>query len=78
VVVHRTRILPRADIHLMALPVRTMPARSIVDAAQWARTDDAARSVIAAGFQRGLVTLGEIRTVLDRLPRSGWRPGTEA
>lgn len=68
VVAHRTSVLPRADVHRMALPVRTMPARSIVDAAQWAPSDDVACAVIAAGFQRGLVTLQEILAVLDRLP----------
>src|SRR2546430_12327433 len=47
-----------------------MPARSIVDAAQWARSDDAARSLVADGFQRGLVTREEMYAVLDRLPRA--------
>jgi very-short-patch-repair endonuclease len=70
VVIHRTGVLPPSDVHRLALPVRTTPARSIVDTAQWAASDDVARSVIAAGFQRGLVTREEILAVLGRLPRA--------
>jgi very-short-patch-repair endonuclease len=70
VVVHRTRQLPRTDIHLRGRPPCTMPARSLVDAAQWAATDDDARAVIAAGFQQRLVAGDEIHRVLDRMPRA--------
>jgi hypothetical protein len=70
VIPHRTTRLAAADVQLTALPPRTMPARSIVDAAAWASSDDTARAVVAAGFQRGLVTVDEINTVLTRLPRT--------
>lgn len=70
VIVHRTSTLRREDVHLMATPPRTMPARSVVDAAQWARSDDAAAAIVAAAFQRGLVTEPEILAVLQRLPRA--------
>jgi very-short-patch-repair endonuclease len=70
VIVHRTTVLPRADVHRMALPPRTMPARSVVDAAQWAGSDDDARGLVAAAFQRRIVTLDEMTAVLDRLPRA--------
>ena len=69
-VVHRTRHLPTSDIHLAGLPPCTMPARSLVDAAQWARTDDDARAVIAAGFQQRLVGGTEVHEVLERMPRA--------
>ncbi|MEJ3748567.1 hypothetical protein WEI85_35465 [Actinomycetes bacterium KLBMP 9797] len=70
VIVHRTSALPRDDVHIMAAPPRTMPARSVVDAAQWARSDDAAAAIVAAAFQRGLVTEPEILAVLERLRRA--------
>jgi very-short-patch-repair endonuclease len=68
--VHRTAVLPVEDIHRAAAPPRTMPGRSVVDAAQWAGSDDHACAVVAAAFQRGLVTLAEIHAVLARLPRA--------
>jgi len=46
----------------------TSPARALVDAAQWARSDDAARTIIAACFQQRLVGLAEVTEVLDRTP----------
>ncbi len=70
VVVHRTTVLPEEDVHAMAAPPCTMPARSLVDAAQWARTDEQATAVVAAGFQRRLVNLADIEAVLGRLSRA--------
>jgi hypothetical protein len=70
VVAHRTTVLPAEDVHRTAAPPRTMPARSVVDAAQWARSEDDACAVVAAAFQRGLVTAGDIHAVLGRLPRA--------
>jgi hypothetical protein len=67
VVVHRTTSLPASPVH-PARPPRTSPARAVVDAAQWSRTDDAARLVIADAFQRRLVTVEEINDVLRVLP----------
>ncbi|MFG3709451.1 endonuclease domain-containing protein [Micromonospora sp. NPDC047730] len=46
-----------------------MPARSIVDAAQWAGTDAEARAIVAAGFQQRIVRGEDLREVLDRMPR---------
>jgi very-short-patch-repair endonuclease len=68
VVVHRTRTLPGCDVHRVGAPPCTMPARSLVDAAQWARTADQARAVIAAGFQQRLVAGDEVHDVLARMP----------
>jgi hypothetical protein len=70
VVVHRTSVLPPQDIHRVAAPPRTMPGRSVVDAAQWATSDDHACAVVAAAFQRGLTNAEEIHAVLRRLPRA--------
>ncbi|WP_244454479.1 DUF559 domain-containing protein, partial [Micromonospora echinofusca] len=70
VVAHRSTSLPEEDVLPVGLPPRTMPARSIVDAAQWARTDEEARAVVAAGFQQRLVGGDDIHRVLDRMPRA--------
>ncbi|MGI5148857.1 DUF559 domain-containing protein [Plantactinospora sp. CA-294935] len=67
--VHRTRSLPPEQVQA-ARPPRTGTARSLVDAAGWARTDDEARSVIAAGCQQRLVLPGEIIKVVEELPRA--------
>jgi very-short-patch-repair endonuclease len=45
-------------------------ARSLVDAAQWARTDDEARALVAAGCQQRLVIAAEILDVVERMPRA--------
>lgn len=54
----------------MRRPPRTSIARSLVDAAQWAHSDDAARAIVAAGFQQRLVRLDEITATLHRMPRA--------
>lgn len=70
VIVHRTTRLDEEEILQVALPRRTVPARSLVDAAQWAASDDEARAIIAAGFQQRLVFGDDIGRVLDRMPRA--------
>lgn len=70
VVMHRTSLLPAADLHRQGQPPRTMPARSLVDAAQWAVSDHQARIIVAAGFQQRLVDVDEVMEVLDRMPRA--------
>jgi very-short-patch-repair endonuclease len=69
-VAHRTSILDQRDILAVGRPPRTRTARSLVDAAQWARTDTEARAIIAAGFQQRLVTGADVQDVLRRLPRA--------
>ncbi|MEU9510455.1 DUF559 domain-containing protein [Micromonospora sp. NPDC048170] len=66
---HRTTHLPERDVLAVGQPCRTTAARSIVDAAQWARTDEEARSIVAAGFQQRLVCGADVQEVLDRMPR---------
>jgi len=68
VVTHRTRSLPRQDRRRVGGPLHTMPARSVVDAAQWAGSDDEARLIVAAAFQQRLVVNAEIDDVLVRMP----------
>jgi very-short-patch-repair endonuclease len=68
VAVHRTRHLSMSDVHARAAPPYTLPARSLVDAAQWARTDDDAVALVAAGFQQRLVAGDEVRRALARMP----------
>jgi hypothetical protein len=70
VIVHRTTTLPDSHVHWLAKPPRTKPGRSVVDAAQWARTDDAARLAVADAFQRTLVTFGDVIDVLAVMPRA--------
>jgi len=47
-----------------------MAARSLVDAAQWASTDEQARGIIAAGFQQRLVGHDDVDQVLALMPRA--------
>jgi very-short-patch-repair endonuclease len=52
----------------VGLPPRTTIARSVVDAAAWARTAEEARLVLAAACQQRLVTPGDATDVLALLP----------
>ncbi|WP_246158046.1 type IV toxin-antitoxin system AbiEi family antitoxin domain-containing protein [Catellatospora sichuanensis] len=75
VIVHRARLLdPVADVHDLGSPPCTMPARSVVDAAQWARSDDEARAIVAATLQQRLVGPPEVRAVLARMSGVRRRP----
>ncbi|MFG1676427.1 endonuclease domain-containing protein [Micromonospora sp. NPDC049282] len=67
--VRRVRHLSTADRQL-GRPDRTGMARSLVDAAGWAGTDDEAQAIVAAGCQQRRVTPAELGAVLDRLPRA--------
>ncbi|MEV0425302.1 DUF559 domain-containing protein [Micromonospora sp. NPDC050495] len=69
VLAHRTTRLPDRDVLAIGQPPRTVVARSVVDAAQWASTDAEARAMIAAAFQQRLVGGDEVHEVLDRMPR---------
>jgi hypothetical protein len=66
--IRRTTILP-PEHRQIGRPPRTAIARSVVDAAAWARTDDEARTVIAAACQQRRVMPVEISDVLGLLPR---------
>ncbi len=66
VAIHRIN-LPDEDRDPSAVPPSTTRGRALVDAAQWARTANEARLMIAASFQQRLVTADEVRLVLDRM-----------
>jgi hypothetical protein len=66
--VHRTTVLPSAHLQV-GRPHRTTTARSLVDAAAWARGDDEARVALAAGCQQRRVTPTELREVVAALPK---------
>jgi hypothetical protein len=70
VLVHRTSRLETADIHQLGSPPGTRPARSLIDAAQWAPDDDRARAIVAAGLQQRLVRADDMQAVLTRMPRA--------
>lgn len=49
----------------------TSKARSILDAARWAATDDEGRAVVIEAVQRRIVRIGDLSRELDRGPRQG-------
>src|SRR5262245_42701922 len=68
VLVHRM-FLPDEHVQV-GRPMRTTMPRAVVDAAGWARTDDEARTIVAAACQQRLVTPHEILSTVDALPRA--------
>ncbi len=66
---HRTRHLLGRDLRAWRVPRRTANARSVVDAARWAVSDNEARVVIAIAVQQRLVAERDVIDVLRRLPR---------
>ncbi|UWZ40615.1 hypothetical protein Drose_27395 [Dactylosporangium roseum] len=64
--VRRTRRLHDVDVLANRAPPATAAARSIIDAAQWAHSDDEAVAVVAAGFQQRLVGGDDVRQALRR------------
>ncbi|MFC7534284.1 DUF559 domain-containing protein [Actinoplanes sp. GCM10030250] len=69
VVVHRTTHLPDSDLRITGRPPRTVPARSLIDAAQWQQSERRAAAIIMAGFQQRLVRVGDMLPVLAAMPR---------
>jgi very-short-patch-repair endonuclease len=70
VIVHRTRILGRDQLHRTTLPPCTVAGRSVLDGAQWAGTDDQAAALVVAAFQQRLVGLPEVVDAADRQPKA--------
>jgi hypothetical protein len=68
VLVHRTRYLPPEDIARAQKPPCTTRSRSLIDAAQWADTEDDACAIVAAAYQQRLVNHEFVMAALDRLP----------
>ena len=69
VAVHRSSQLSSLDL-MPTRPPRTAPPRAVVDAAQWARSDERAREIVAAAFQQRIVSLPALAAVLDRMRRA--------
>lgn len=65
--VHRTTVLSEVDIGAGTDPPSIQPPRAVVDAAQWARSDHEARTIIAMSFQQRLVGGDQIHEVLGRM-----------
>lgn len=63
VVVRRTSVLPRAHLQV-GRPRRTSLPRAVVDAASWAPSDRAARTVLASARQQRRVTPEELLAVV--------------
>jgi hypothetical protein len=68
VVVHFSRFLDTRDVHPLQIPRRTRPARSLLDAASFTEGDHRARSILLAGVQQGITSVGKLR---EALPRRG-------
>lgn len=63
---HWSTLVEDVDVHPTRTPRRTRPARSIFDAATWARSDREARAIVLASFQQGLVDAADMRTTGER------------
>jgi hypothetical protein len=68
--VHRSRVRPEVISPNSIRPPMTFPGRSLLDAAQWARSDRQARLFVAASFQRELVTLADVRRAAEEQPNA--------
>jgi very-short-patch-repair endonuclease len=64
VIVHRTRHLAPDELHSLAVPPHTREVRSLIDAAQWAATDERAAMIVAAGYQQRLVASDQLARAL--------------
>jgi hypothetical protein len=67
-IAHRSSAMPDVDTARIYQPPATLPGRSVLDAAQWARSDDEARLIVAASFQQRLVTLVDIERAVALVP----------
>lgn len=64
--VHWSTQLDGRDVHPLAQPRRTRPARSLVDAASWTGNERLARAIVIAGVQQGLTSTTHLRDALTR------------
>lgn len=63
---HYSTELSELDVHPARSPRRTRPARSLVDAAAWSRSERFSRVLIIAGAQQGLASPAQLRDALSR------------
>ncbi len=66
VIIRRSRHLGSDDVYPRRSPPRTRLPRSVVDMASWAPDEEDARAVLAAAVQQRLVTVAELRRVVER------------
>jgi hypothetical protein len=71
--VRRTRALAATDL-VPGTPDRTVMPRSLLDAAQWAGSDEQARQFLVSGCRQRLTTPAELTRTLEGLPRARRRP----
>lgn len=64
--VHWSTQLDGRDVHPLATPRRTRPARSLVDAASWTENERLARAIVIGGVQQGLTSTAHLRDALTR------------
>ncbi|MEJ7633841.1 type IV toxin-antitoxin system AbiEi family antitoxin domain-containing protein [Aeromicrobium sp.] len=63
---HWSTYLDTRDVHPLRLPPRTRPARSVVDAASWEKSERRARAIVLAAAQHGIVSTRHLREALTR------------
>ncbi|WP_235433838.1 hypothetical protein [Protofrankia coriariae] len=66
VIIRRSHHLGSDDVYPRRSPPRTRLPRSVVDMASWAPDEEDARAVLAAAVQQRLVTVAELRRVVER------------
>lgn len=69
-IVHRARAVSPDEVHRAASPPCTVAGRSVLDAGQWAESDQQAAAVVAASFQQRLVSLPEVERAASRQVRA--------
>jgi very-short-patch-repair endonuclease len=69
-IVHRTTAIRADELHRTTTPPCICAGRSVVDAAQWAVSDQQAAALVAASFQQRLVGLPEVAEAVARQPRA--------
>jgi hypothetical protein len=69
-IVHRVRAATPEELREAAAPPCTVAGRSVLDAGQWAESDNEAAAIVAASFQQRLVSLSEVEEAAARQPRA--------
>ena len=63
---HWSKFLDARDVHPLRRPMRTRPARSVLDAASWTVEEKRAREIVLAAAQHGVVHTRQLRGALAR------------
>ena len=78
VTIHRTRTMPDHIDTRHVSPPGTLPGRSVVDAAQWARSNREASLIVATAFQQRLVSFADVVRALSNKPADPTRSACPA